>query len=115
MSKQEYREPDLKAPRFRQESSNIIDADFIKAIKEKHSKYKDLNISTARKIIKTFNETLWKEVVETRDGVQLPEGLGVLFIASCQAPMKESIDYAKSKKYNFVKSHSVQSTWFMFT
>lgn len=99
MNKKEYKQADLKAPRFRQESVNIADRAFIKTLKDKYPKYKDLSETTVRKIIKTFNETLWKEVIETRDGVQLPEGLGVIFIGTCQAPMRQNIDFAKSQKY----------------
>jgi len=99
MNKKEYKQADLKAPRFRQESVNIADRAFIKVLKDKYPKYKDLSETTVKKIIKTFNETLWKEVIETRDGVQLPEGLGVIFIGTCQSPMRQNIDFAKSQKY----------------
>lgn len=99
MVKKEYKDPNVKAPRFRQEAVNVADRAFIKTLKEKYPKYKTLTETEIRKIIKTFNETVWKEVIETRDGVQLPEGLGVLFIGTCPAPIKENIDFAKSKKY----------------
>jgi hypothetical protein len=101
MDKKVYKEPDIKAKRFRAERTNIIDASFVKSFKEKHPKYKDISESDIKKIVKTFNETLWKEVIDTRDGVQLPEGLGVLFIATCKTPVKENVDFAKSKKYGF--------------
>lgn len=99
MVKKEYKEPDVKGPRFRQSSINIIDGAFMKSLKEKYPKYKELTEAEVRKIVKKFNETVWKEVIETRDGVQLPEGLGVIFIATCKSPIKQNIDYAKSKKY----------------
>lgn len=99
MDKKNYKEPDIKAKRFRPETTNIIDASLVKSFKEKYPKYKDITESDLRKIIRSFNETLWKEVIDTRDGVLLPEGLGVLFIATCQAPIRQNIDFAKSKKY----------------
>jgi hypothetical protein len=95
----EFRKPDVKAPRFRQEAINIIDNEFFDRFKEKFSKYKSLSESDIRKIIKSFNETFWDNVIETRDGVQLPEGLGCIFIGTCETSKSNNIDFAKSKKY----------------
>jgi len=52
-----------------------------------------------RKIIKHFNNTFYQTVIDTRDGVQLPEQIGWIFIGTCQAPKKQNTDFAKSKKY----------------
>jgi hypothetical protein len=98
MSKQ-YKAPDVTAPRFRQTGHNIIDAEFVKRFKEKHERHNNLTISDIRKIIKKFNETLWENIIETRDGVNLPEGIGHLFIGSCKLLRDQNIDYAKSIKY----------------
>jgi hypothetical protein len=38
-------------------------------------------------------------VIDTRDGVQLPEQIGWLFIGTCQSPKKQNTDFVKSKKY----------------
>lgn len=99
MSK-EFKLPNVKAPRFRQKAHNVLNKDFFNAFKEKFGKYKDVTESDIRNIVKRFNEVLYETVIETRDGVQLPEGLGHLFIGSCQAVKGKNIDYAKSIKYN---------------
>ena len=52
-----------------------------------------------RKIIKRFNEQVCNTVVEKRDGIQLPEQIGWLFIGACESSKKQNIDYAKSNKY----------------
>lgn len=98
MSK-EYKAPDVKAPRFRQSGFNVIDRSFIKRFKTKYAKYKDLTEPDIRNIIKKFNETLWENVIDTRDGVNLPEGLGHIFIGSCNLLKSQNIDFAKSLKY----------------
>jgi hypothetical protein len=41
----------------------------------------------------------YNTVINTRDGVQLPEQIGWLFIGTCQQSKKQNIDYVKSKKY----------------
>jgi len=51
----EFRGPDVKAPRFRQESLNVISKEFCKKFREKHPKHKDISDSQIRTIIKAFN------------------------------------------------------------
>jgi hypothetical protein len=99
MVKKEYKEPDVKGARFRQKSINIINEAFIKEFKDKYPKYNDLSKAEVDKIIRLFNETVWKEIIENRDGVQLPEGVGIMFIATCKSPLRQNIDFVKSKKY----------------
>jgi hypothetical protein len=98
MSK-EFKLPNVKAPRFRQKAHNVLNKDFFNAFREKFGKYKDVTESDIKKIVKRFNEVLSETVIETRDGVQLPEGLGHLFIGSCQSVKGKNIDYGKSSKY----------------
>ena len=52
-----------------------------------------------RKIIKTFNKGIFQNVIDNRNGVQLPESIGWLFIGTCQPSKKKNIDFAKSRKY----------------
>jgi hypothetical protein len=94
-----FRTPDVKAPRFRQVGHNVINDEFIRKFKEKHEKYKNLSIKDIKGIIKKFNEAIWENVIETRDGVNLPEGIGHLFVGSCNLLKSKNIDYAKSTKY----------------
>jgi hypothetical protein len=101
-----FRVPDVKAPRFRQEGHNIIDKELIKKFKEKHPKYKKLSQTEFYSIVKKFNETLWENVIDGRDGVDLPEGIGSLFIGTCKRPKSANIDYAKSRKYGVSVSNT---------
>jgi len=94
-----FKAPDVKGPRFREEAVNIIDKKFIDSFKEKYPKHKGLTETKIRQIIKAFNEKVFEEVIETRDGVELPEGLGQIFIGTCKNVKKENIDFAKSMKY----------------
>jgi len=95
----EFKKPDVKAPRFRPEVYNVLNKEFFDKFKNKHPKYKSLDIADLKKIIKTFNQTLAQAVVDTRDGIQLPEQIGWLFIGTCQQSKKNNIDFAKSVKY----------------
>lgn len=95
----EFKSPDLKAPRYRPEVHTIMNKEFFESFKKKHPKYKDLDNVELRKIVKYFNNTLYQTVIDTRDGVQLPEQIGWLFIGTCQSPKKQNVDFIKSKKY----------------
>jgi hypothetical protein len=95
----EFKKPDVKAPRFRPEKYNVLSKEFFEKFKKKYPKYKNLDDNNLRKIIKSFNQVIAQAVVDTRDGVQLPEQIGWLFIGTCQQSKKNNIDFAKSVKY----------------
>ena len=100
MSKQ-YKKPDLKAPRFRPKKLNLTNAGFYEQFLKDNPKHSDLSVSQFKEIIKVFNGKIWNTVVDCRDGVELPEQLGYLFIGSC--PRKRSnVDFKKSEHYGVV-------------
>ena len=53
-------------------------------------------MSEISNIIKAFNTEIWQTVVNTRDGVELPEQLGCMFIGTCQRPKKDNVDFGTS-------------------
>ena len=92
------KKPDLNAPRYRPKKLNLTNIDFYKKFIDSNPKYASMDISTFKSIISSFNGEIWKKVVEERDGVELPEQLGYIFIGTC--PRKKSnVDFSKSKKY----------------
>lgn len=100
----EYKKPDLNAPRYRPKKLNLTNVDFYKRFIEENPKYSNLTLQEFKQIIHVFNGKIWKGVIDLRDGVQLPEQLGYLFIGSC--PRKKSnVDYDKSRKYGVVLQH----------
>ena len=102
----EFKKPDLKAPRFRPDVCSVLDKEFFDNFRKKHNKYKSYSNSELRNIIKAFNKLLFNTVIEKRDGVQLPETIGWLFIGTCQTSKKANVDYAKSNKYGVVLTNS---------
>jgi len=95
----DFKSPDLKGPRYRPEVHTIMNKEFFESFKNKYPKYKNLDDKELRKIIKYFNKMFYQTVIDTRDGVQLPEQIGWIFIGTCQSPKKQNIDFIKSKKY----------------
>jgi hypothetical protein len=97
----EYKKPDLKAPRYRPKKLNLTNVEFYNQFIIDNPKYSNISIQTFKEIIKSFNGKIWKTVVDYRDGVELPEQLGYLFIGSC--PRKKSnVDFKKSEHYGVV-------------
>lgn len=100
MGKQ-YKKPDLNAPRYRPKKLNLTNIEFYNKFIEENPKYSHLTIDQFKDIIKSFNGKIWETVIKERDGVQLPEQLGYIFIGSC--PRKKSnVDFKKSEHYGTV-------------
>jgi hypothetical protein len=95
-----FKTPNLQAPRFRSETYQVLNKEFFDRFRKKYPKYKKLKDKELRSIIKSFNKLVYETVIDTRNGVELPESLGWLFIGTCQASKKKkNIDFAKSRKY----------------
>ena len=97
-----FKKPDLNAPRYREKVFGLLNADLINEFKEKNPIYSKIDNSKFKKIIKLFNERVWNEVIENRDGIELPDSLGYLFIGTCPAAKSVNTDYALSKQYGKV-------------
>ena len=101
----EFKKPDLNAPRFRNKSMSILNSSLLKEFKKKYPEYKDLNILEFKKIIGTFNSNITKGIIENRNGVELPEGLGYIFMGTCSPAKKNNINYKKSEIQGFSTKH----------
>ena len=100
MAKQ-YKKPDLNAPRYRPTKLNLTNVDFYNRFIQDNPKHNQLTIEQFKNIIKSFNGKIWQAVIDERDGIQLPEQLGYIFIGSC--PRKKSnVDYKKSEEYGVI-------------
>lgn len=104
MEKQ-FKEPDLKAPRYRGSRLVLITPKLHKRFVNKFPEHKDTSGELFRSIIETFHTNLYNGAVDNRDGVELPEQLGYIFIGTCPRKKKQNIDFAKSIKYGKQLSH----------
>jgi hypothetical protein len=95
----EFKTPDLTGPRYRPKVHTMLNKEFFDSFRKKYPRYKDVDNDTLKKIIRFFNKSVWTKVIDTRDGIQLPNSVGWIFIGTCDNSKKENIDYAKSKKY----------------
>ena len=97
-----FKKPNLNAPRYREKVLGLLNVELINEFKEKHPIYSQIDNDKLKDIIKIYNDRLWNGVIENRDGVELPDSLGYIFIGTCPAAKSVNIDYALSKKYGKV-------------
>lgn len=97
----EYKKPDLKAPRFRPKKLNLTNVEFYNKFIEENPKHSNLSPEKFKEIINMFNGKIWESVISERDGVELPEQLGYIFIGSCPRK-KTNVDFKKSEHYGIV-------------
>lgn len=97
----EFKKPDLNAPRYRPRKCNLLNAAVYKKFIARYPRYKDtVDIDTFKEVISSFNGAIWQTVVDTRNGVELPEQLGYIFIGTCPRKKSDNPDYKKSAYYN---------------
>jgi len=94
-----FKKPDVKAPRNRPTSLNLVKRKLFDKFVEKYPEYKDRDYEEFKEIIYNFNEQLWKTAIEYRDGVELPENLGNIFIGTCWRTKRKNINFGKSAQY----------------
>lgn len=97
-----FKAPDLHAPRYREKRLGLLNSKTIKEFKDKYPIYENVDNDKLKNIIKIFNKKMWEGVIKYRDGVELPESLGYLFIGTCSASKSVNTNYALSKQYGKV-------------
>jgi hypothetical protein len=92
----EIKKPDLAGPRFRTKRISILKAKTLKDLKKKYPEYSSLSLTEFKNIIMTFNAKIAESVINNRNGVELPDGLGFIFMGTCPAAKKKNVDFKKS-------------------
>lgn len=100
-----FKKPDLKAPRFREKSVHVLSTKLYKRFKKKFPEH-NITFDQFKNIVNTYNIKLGEGIMEHRDGVELPESLGYIFIGSCPPLVRRpNIDFKKSAQYGIVTTH----------
>lgn len=93
-----YKKPDLNAPRYRPKKLNLTNAEIYKKFIEENPHIETICLDKFKEVVKIFNEKIWNSVIENRDGVELPEQLGYIFIGSCPKKKNDNTNYYKSNE-----------------
>ena len=73
--------------------------------KKLYPEYGSMTITTFNAIIKQFNNDIVDTVIDNRDGVRLPERLGLLQVMTFPKPKKKLIDFGKSNETGQIHYH----------
>jgi hypothetical protein len=95
----QFKKPDLNAPRYRPRKFNLTNINFYKRFIQDYPKHANISITQFKDIIEMYNGKIWETVINKRDGIELPEQLGYIFIGSCPRKKSDNIDYKKSQHY----------------
>jgi hypothetical protein len=91
--------PRYKAPRF-----NTLSAEWLSEIAE-HPDSKVTNEHKIKKIIVEANKAIADAIVDFRDGIELPEQLGYMFLGTCQPKVRKNVDFKTTDHYLKVIQH----------
>lgn len=92
----DFKAPDKKAPRFRKRRLCILTYDFYSELKKTYPEFKRFSNKQITALIKDFNQAIWRSVIQYRDGVELMEQLGYMFIGTCRRRQKHNTNYGVS-------------------
>jgi len=99
------RKPDLTAPRFRLSVYNTVNKDCYEHIRKEVPELKGLSDKQIKSFLTDCNGLIWESVIELRDGIELPEQLGTVFIGTCQPKVRKNVDFKKTLEYLQVIQH----------
>lgn len=94
-----YNKPDLNAPRYRPKKLNLTNQEVYGQFMEQNPRFASLTLAQFKEVVGAFNGKIWNRVIESRDGVELPEQLGYIFIGTCPRKHSDNPDIKKSLQY----------------
>jgi len=94
-----YNKPNLNGPRYRPCRMNLLTKPLYKKFLKRFPEHENVSMTEFKSIITAFNGNLKQGIIDNRDGVELPEGLGYIFLGSCPSPRKKNVDVKKSIEY----------------
>jgi hypothetical protein len=92
----DFKRPDLHAPRFRSCALQLLNKRFYDRVRKEKKELAGLSDAAIKGIVRACSAVIQEQVVALRDGVELPEQLGYLFIGSTPATRNGNVDYKKS-------------------
>lgn len=91
--------PRFKAPRFNSLSPEVL---------QKLAKRHDCLVKDTKKIkeiIVAANKAIANTVIDFRDGIELPDQLGHLFLGTCQPKVRKNVDFKTTENFRKVIQH----------
>lgn len=93
-----------KGPRHREKRLSTLSIEMInEMVESKDCLVKDPKLF--KKIVMGMNKMIVETIVNTRDGIELPEQLGYMFLGTCQPKVRKNVDFKTTDHYLKVIQH----------
>lgn len=93
-----------KGPRFRAPRLNTVSSDWLSEIADSEDcLVKD--VVKIKQIIIEANKAIADTIIDFRDGIELPEQLGYMFLGTCQPKIRKNVDFKLTDNYLKVIQH----------
>jgi len=93
-----------KGPRHHPKRHNMVSLENLKVIAEDPDcLVKDIKV--IKQIIMASHNVIKNAIVYTRDGIELPEQLGYMFLGTCQPKIRKNVDFRTTDHYLKVIQH----------
>lgn len=93
-----------KGPRHRAKRYNMASLENITAI-AKHPDCLVKDVKKVKEVIMAIHNSIRDTIVNTRDGIELPEQLGYMFLGTCQPKVRKNVDFSTTDHYLKVIQH----------
>jgi hypothetical protein len=93
-----------KGPRHRAKRYNMASPENIKAIAD-HPDCLVKDPAAVKRVIMAVHHGIRDTIINTRDGIELPEQLGYMFLGTCQPKIRKNVDFKTSNHYLKVIQH----------
>ena len=101
----EFKIPDLHSPRYRPKRTDLLSKPFYKEFRGKYPEYAHYSDKELKGRIRLVNTAMWETAINERDGMELPAGLGYIFVGSCPRRTRSNVDYKTSALYKTKVQH----------
>jgi hypothetical protein len=91
--------PDVKAPRFRQNSVHTATLETAAQIKKDVFACRSMSLTQIKNILIEYNKELVDTIINKRDGVEIPMQIGHMFVGTCPMTKRKNVNYKMSQEY----------------
>lgn len=100
-----FKTPDIHAPRYRPQRTRLVNRALVEDINAHLKHSPALDRKDVLKIIETYNRQIWETAIAHRDGVELPERLGCIFLGRCLPKISTNTNFKSSAERQRIVEH----------
>lgn len=95
-------------PKYYRRKHRFPDSNCFSAFKEKYPRYENVDFATFEHIVTHFNQKVTDEIINNRNGVMLPELIGIIFIGKNKRNIsaKSYTKYENNEQKKFTNTES---------